>query len=69
MESNYDEHEAAIARQVAKAIWRKIEHAYRDRDDYPPFALAAWDDRSRFREYIHKLIDEFIREHTPEETE
>jgi len=34
-------------------------HAPMDKNyDYPPFALASWDDRIRWSKYIQKLIDE-----------
>lgn len=41
-------------------IKNAIDSGYRDRNDYPPFAIAPWDDRNRYREYIFKIIDEFV---------
>lgn len=41
---------------------RDIDNGYHDREDYPPFALAAWDDRNRYRAYVFKIIDELIEE-------
>jgi len=31
-----------------------------ERGQYPPFALTAWDDRARFRQYVFDVIDEFV---------
>jgi hypothetical protein len=39
-----------------------IDRGYHDRKDYPPYALAAWDDRNRYREYVFKIIDELVKE-------
>jgi hypothetical protein len=47
--------------EEAQAIKRTIDSGYHNRSDYPPFALAPWDDRNRYREYVFKIIDEFIK--------
>ena len=28
---------------------------YSHRDDYPPYALASWDDRKRWTDYLTKI--------------
>mgnify|MGYP001617182390 FL=1 len=33
-----------------------------DPDKYPPFALTAWDDRSRYREYVERVLTRLERE-------
>lgn len=35
---------------------------YHTRKDYPPFAVASWEDRTRWSNYIRKLIKEALRE-------
>jgi len=48
--------------EAVASIRRKIENAYSDRNDYPPFALMAWDDRSRYHQFILKLLEEWANE-------
>ena len=38
-----------------------MDKGYHDRQDYPPYALAPWDDRNRYREYIFKIMDEYAQ--------
>lgn len=45
----------------AEALKRAIYGGYHDRDDYPPYALAPWDDRNRYREYVIRIIDEMAQ--------
>ena len=34
----------------------KVAHqGYSHRDDYPPYALASWDDRKRWTDYLTKI--------------
>ena len=34
----------------------KIAHeGYSHRNDYPPYALASWDDRKRWTDYLTKI--------------
>lgn len=47
--------------ELIEKIKRKIDNGYHDREDYPPFALAAWDDRNRYRKYVFKIMDEFAQ--------
>lgn len=42
-------------------IKKEIDDGYHCREDYPPFALVSWDDRSRYREYVFKIMDEFAQ--------
>lgn len=46
---------------LIEKIKREIDFGYNGRDDYPPFALVAWDDRARYREYVFKIMDEFAQ--------
>lgn len=54
-----------MTKQEARELQKKIDDGYPDRDDYPPYAIAPWDDRNRYREYVFKIIDEVA---APEET-
>ena len=45
--------------EAAKSIRRKIEGAYNDRDDYPPYALTPFADRPLYHQYIIKLLEEW----------
>ena len=44
--------------QVLDEIIREADRGYHNRDDYPPYAIASWDDRNRYRDYILKIIEE-----------
>lgn len=46
---------------LIEKIKREIDNGYSNRDDYPPFALMAWDDRGRYREYVFKIMGEFAQ--------
>jgi hypothetical protein len=50
--------ENEMVQKTIAEVHRKIVFAYSTRDDYPPYALTAWDDRTRFQTYVLKLIDE-----------
>lgn len=39
----------------------EIDGGYHKREDYPPYALMAWDDRTRYRQYIFKILDEYAQ--------
>lgn len=41
-----------------KEVLRKAHDGYHNRNDYPPFALASWDDRNRWCEYLEKINEE-----------
>jgi len=41
-----------------KDVLETARMAFHNRDDYPPFALAAWDDRNRWSKYLEKINDE-----------
>ena len=47
--------------ELIEKIKRAIDDGYHNRDDYPPFAIMAWDDRSRYRKYVYKIMDEFAQ--------
>ena len=36
-------------------VLRVADDGYRNRDDYPPYAVASFDDRPRWREYMMKI--------------
>lgn len=46
---------------LIQKIKREIDDGYHNRKDYPPYALASWDDRSRYREYAFRIMDEFAQ--------
>lgn len=50
-----------MTKEEALKLQRTIDDGYHNRDDYPPFALMSWDDRNRYRKYVFKIIEEFIR--------
>ncbi len=41
-----------------KQVLQVATDGYWKRDDYPPFALAAADDRRRWNNYMNKINDE-----------
>ncbi len=41
-------------------VRKKIEGAYHDRDDYPPFEIASFKDRPVYHRYLLKIIQELI---------
>ena len=41
-----------------KTVLNKANEGYHQRDDYPPYALASWDDRNRWSQYLSKINDE-----------
>lgn len=49
-----------MTKEEAEDLKRKIDRGYHDRDDYPPYAIESWTDRNRYREYVFKIIDEFV---------
>ena len=46
---------------LIEKIKREIDNGYHDRPDYPPYALASWDDRNRYRAYVFKIMEEFAQ--------
>lgn len=46
--------------ETLEKVKRKINDAYHDRDDYPPYKIASFEDRAIYHQYILKLIDELI---------
>ena len=47
-------------KEAVDSIKRKINGAYSDRQDYPPFVIMSYDDRARYHAYILKLLDEWV---------
>ena len=47
--------------ELIENIKRDIDNGYHNRNDYPPYALVSWDDRTRYREYIFKIMDEYVQ--------
>ena len=47
--------------KLIEKIKREIDDGYHYRNDYPPYALASWDDRNRYRQYVFKIMDEFAQ--------
>ncbi len=46
---------------LIEKIKREIDDGYHNRQDYPPYALVSWDDRSCYRRYVYKIMDEFAQ--------
>jgi len=38
-----------------KTVLERAHAGYSNRDDYPPFAIAPWDDRPRWNAYLEKI--------------
>ena len=49
-----------MTKDQAENLKNTIDRGYREREDYPPFAIAAWEDRNRYREYVFRIIDEAV---------
>ena len=49
-------------------VLKVAQEGYRKRDDYPPYALASWDDRTRWTAYLKKINEELDKRHFPEAT-
>lgn len=47
---------------AAKEILHRIETAYHQRKDYPPFALVSFEDRPRYHLFVVKIIKEYLEE-------
>lgn len=47
---------------LADKIIKRANDGYHNRDDYPPYALAPWDDRLRWSDYIKKVAAEVLSE-------
>ncbi len=45
-----------------KKVLQTANDGYSLRSDYPPFELAAWDDRSAWSAYLNKINDELDAE-------
>ena len=41
-----------------KQVLYTAQAGYHTREDYPPFALAPWDDRRRWTDYLKKIAAE-----------
>jgi hypothetical protein len=41
-----------------KEVIKKANDGYHNRDDYPPYAIASWDDRNRWIAYLEKINKE-----------
>lgn len=48
--------------EIAAAIIQRAHDGYRNREDYPSFALTPWDDRNRWTAYVHKVAAEVLAE-------
>jgi hypothetical protein len=49
-------------KETLEALRRKIDGAYGNRDDYPPFKMTPFEDRPAYHAFINKLIMETIEE-------
>ena len=49
--------------QKADLIMKELDGGYHNRelDLYPPFAMAPWDDRNRYREYVRRVLERLER--------
>ena len=45
-------------------IMKELDSGYHEqkRDQYPPLALAPWDDRNRYREYVRRVLTRLEKE-------
>jgi hypothetical protein len=50
------------AQELADLIMQRANDGYHRRDDYPAFAMAPWDDRLRWSDYIKKVTAEVLAE-------
>ncbi len=41
-----------------KQVLEVAQAGYHNRDDYPPYALVSWDERTRWTEYLKKIDQE-----------
>lgn len=46
---------------LAKKIIQAANDGYHNRDDFPPYALSPWNDRTKWSEYIEKVATEVLR--------
>jgi len=51
-----------MTKNEAQKLKDKIDRGHHERQDYPPFAVTAWEDRNRYREYVFRVIDELVEE-------
>ena len=51
-----------LSKDQANHILNAISNGYHNRNDYPPYALSAIEDRSRFSAYVSKVIKDFALE-------
>lgn len=49
--------------QFAEQVIQTANDGYHRRDDYPPYAMAPWDDRLRWSDYLKKIIAEEFAKH------
>jgi hypothetical protein len=50
-----------------KKVLQAAHDGYGHRKDFPPFAIAPWDDRTRWNEYLQTINDEMDKETTKNE--
>jgi hypothetical protein len=49
--------------EIAEAIVKRANDGYHsDPDNYPPYALTPWDDRTRWSDYLKKKAEEVLAE-------
>lgn len=50
------QYDKIITADQANRIISAISRGYTERDDYPPFALSSIEDRSRFFQYVDRVV-------------
>jgi len=45
-----------------QVIMRRLDDGYRDRKDYPAYAIAPWEDRNRYRKYVEAVLIDIAKE-------
>jgi len=50
-----------MTKEESEKLKDEIDTGYHNpgKNKYPPYALTAWDDRNRFREYVFRVIESF----------
>ena len=49
-------------KEIIKKLIKKINGAYHDRDDYPPYTTDPFSDRAKYHAYIIKILEEELDE-------
>ena len=56
-----------MTEKEAQELKDTIDRGYHNRTDYPLLAIDPITNRNRYRDYIFKIIDEFVKKSTEHE--